>query len=141
MRLTEEGGMCYVIRQENGSFIIVDGGMGGNSYREHADLLFSILKEECQNHKPVIECWFITHFHSDHIDLASGFLLEYKDEIHSVTILSHIIQHLGKLWSSSDILTGLSCVAVFPDYLYILKIRELRQPLPLSFKAVALHLH
>ena len=67
--------------------------------------------------------------------------LEYKDEIHSVTILSHIIQHLGKLWSSSDILTGLSCVAVFPDYLYILKIRELRQPLPLSFKAVALHLY
>ncbi len=79
MQLTDEGGMCYVIRQENDSFIIIDGGMGGNSYREHADLLFSILKEE--NERPVIEGWFITHFHCDHIDLASGFLLEYKDEI------------------------------------------------------------
>lgn len=81
LQLSEIGGMSYVTRQRDGSFIIIDGGVAEETYEYNSKALLDHLKAGSQGKKPVIACWFITHFHLDHIDLAARFLVEYKDLI------------------------------------------------------------
>ncbi len=93
-------GMAYLITLANGNFIVIDG--GPRQREEHftkrlengewvdcdrdaeddCDKLYRLLCERTEKgKKPVIEAWFITHSHSDHVDLACDFLDKYKDEI------------------------------------------------------------
>jgi beta-lactamase superfamily II metal-dependent hydrolase len=81
LQLSEVGGMSYVIRQRDGSFIIIDGGVAEETYEYNKNALIAHLKRSSHEAKPVIAAWFITHFHLNHVDLAARFLVEYKDEI------------------------------------------------------------
>lgn len=59
----ENGGMCYIIRLENGKFVIVDSGQEDES----ADLIYEQLAEyNVLEGKPVIYAWIFTHWHGDH---------------------------------------------------------------------------
>lgn len=55
------GGMGYVIRLKDGSFIIYDGGLASS-----ADEILEILREACPDEKPLVRAWLITHLHNDH---------------------------------------------------------------------------
>lgn len=73
------GGMGYLIRLEDGSFIVIDGGWNDND----AKILYDLMLEQ----KPegmdglVITAWIITHAHIDHCGVYNGFVKHYKDEV------------------------------------------------------------
>ena len=64
IRTTERrlDGMCYVIRCDNGSTLVVDGGMDDGE----AELLIDFLKESSGTEIPVVDAGFFTHNHADH---------------------------------------------------------------------------
>ena len=62
-------GDSYVIRMKNGKFILVDGGMEQDA-RYLLDYLESLVPK---GEKPVIEGWFVTHGHNDHIGAFAAF--------------------------------------------------------------------
>lgn len=58
------GGMSYVIKLTDGSFIVIDGGYNTS---DDADNLYKLLKENTDDGKvPTISGWFISHLHEDH---------------------------------------------------------------------------
>ena len=64
-------GECYIIRLEDGRFIIVDGGFeadgDGDLPRKNGKRLYETLVEFTpEGMKPTVACWIITHAHSDH---------------------------------------------------------------------------
>lgn len=64
-------GMSYIMRTEEGSFIVIDGGWAGGG--EGAKIL-NILKEQNPHAgKPRVAAWILTHPHSDHIGAISEF--------------------------------------------------------------------
>ena len=78
-------GLTMVVQLADGSFIVIDGGIGQDSTTDQqaADLarLVSFLKEKTPNGgKPQIT-WMITHAHSDHIIIASRLLANHTDEV------------------------------------------------------------
>ena len=100
LRLTDDGGMSYVIFQEDESFIIIDGGMAFDSYEENERELLAYFKRTVGEKSPVIAAWFITHFHLDHIDFAARFLLEHKDD---VTVRLFAYNHPGHVESLREV--------------------------------------
>lgn len=74
------GGMCYAIHLPDDSFIVIDGGQadidGADSYTDNRNSLIRHLKAHSKSEKPVISAWFITHFHCDHVDMATRFIKE-----------------------------------------------------------------
>ena len=79
----ESGGMCYAIHLSDGTFIVIDGGEadsdGTMSYVENSMALKEHLRALSGEEKPVISAWFITHFHLDHVDMATRFIREEQD--------------------------------------------------------------
>ena len=70
-------GMSYVIRLDDGSFIVVD---GGHDNPVSAKNLYDILKAQAPNPENiVVAAWFISHDHNDHIGIFSSFIGKYKD--------------------------------------------------------------
>lgn len=84
LRLTDNGGMSYAVRLADGSFILIDGGEAdkcdSGSYDDNSRVLLGYLKRHSEG-KIKIACWLFTHFHYDHIDLATRFLREMRNEI------------------------------------------------------------
>ena len=75
----DNGGMSYVIRLSDGTFIVIDG-----AYRTEAEAnnLYSILKSNNPlGGKPVVSAWFITHAHIDHYGILSMFTSMYSDKV------------------------------------------------------------
>ena len=79
----DSSGMCYVIHLTDGTFIIIDGGeadaLGEGIYSFNSTALKRCLEKMSRGTKPVISAWFITHFHLDHVDLATRFIKEMGD--------------------------------------------------------------
>lgn len=61
MHQVPEYGNCYVIRLKNGHYIVNDGG-----FPDNIDPLLDALEQEAGG-KPVVEAWFVSHEHWDHI--------------------------------------------------------------------------
>ena len=81
-QLQMRGGMAYVAQLNDGSFIVIDGGeaVTEKCYQMNKKVLYNYLKARSDG-KIRIACWLITHFHSDHVDVAMRLLDECKDEI------------------------------------------------------------
>ena len=75
-------GMGFIIRLDDGSFIIIDGGMGDPDSVDSTRLL-NILKEQSPEgtEKPVIAAWIFTHCHGDHIGVFNTFSIDYHDQV------------------------------------------------------------
>ena len=60
-------GMGYAYRLSDGSFVIIDGGMG---YPEIIGPLSEKLKKLAGSDRVVVAAWFFTHIHADHVGAA-----------------------------------------------------------------------
>ena len=72
------GGMSYVMRVADGSFVVID---GGYNTEVEADNLYEHLKANTTDETPVISAWIITHPHGDHFGALQAFTPKYKDKV------------------------------------------------------------
>ncbi len=76
--VTNFGGMCYVVRLSDGSFIVVDGGQTA----ANADNLYSIMKKQSPDpDNIVIAAWVFSHDHGDHVGFFSQFCKQYSSKV------------------------------------------------------------
>ena len=75
-------GMGFIIRLADGSFCIIDGGMGDPDHVD-SNKLMNILRSQMPEgtDKPVIAAWLFTHLHGDHIGVFNCFSLDFHDQI------------------------------------------------------------
>ena len=75
-------GMGYVIRLRDGSFIVIDGGMGDPDHVD-SNKLMGILdaRKPADAEKPVIAAWIFTHLHGDHVGVFNCFSLDHHDDV------------------------------------------------------------
>ena len=74
----DEFGMSYLIRLQDGRFIIID---GGREYSQEADRLWKAICEQCANDKPTVAAWFLSHIHMDHMNCFNVFMEKYGESI------------------------------------------------------------
>ena len=79
-------GECYLIRCEDGRFIVYDGGYSGNesgvSPRNNAKNLYNTLvKYTPDGMKPTIAAWIFTHAHGDHSGVITDFAPAYSSYV------------------------------------------------------------
>lgn len=82
-QLQMHGGMAYVIQLCDGRFIVIDGGevINEGCYQMNKRVLYDYLQKRSSVDRIRVACWVITHFHSDHVDVAARFLREHRDEL------------------------------------------------------------
>ena len=78
-------GMSYLIRLCDGRFIMIDGGHA--EYEETEHLLETIEAQNVLNSKPIIEAWFITHWHDDHYFTMCDLMERFRDRVELRTLL------------------------------------------------------
>ena len=72
-------GMCYIMRLEDGSFIVMDGGHG---LQKNADRLYQILRKQAPDpDNIVIAAWIFSHSHSDHVGMFPYFTASYGKQV------------------------------------------------------------
>ena len=72
-------GMGYVIRLEDGSFIIVDGGY--NTKTHAANIYNTLVKQNGGEDNIVIAAWIFTHAHNDHVGAFKAFTEDYANKV------------------------------------------------------------
>ena len=73
----KEGGMSYVIRLTDGTFVVIDGGYGTD--KEARNLYATLFANNPLPGKPVISAWFITHLHADHYAVLGNMARRFGD--------------------------------------------------------------
>lgn len=73
---TRLDGMSYVIECDDGSLIVVDGGMD-----EDGEELYRYLKKLSGGSDPVVELWILTHAHADHYNAFMALAEAHYKEI------------------------------------------------------------
>ncbi len=75
-------GMGYIIRLADGSFCIIDGGMGDPDHVDSDKLMGILLQQKPADvEKPVIAAWIFSHLHGDHIGVFNCFSLDHHDDV------------------------------------------------------------
>lgn len=80
---TETQMMSYVLLNEKGQIAVIDGGNDGDG-----EALLAFLKK-LGGERPVIEKWFLTHFHGDHINALTHILREHETEVEIRRVYYH----------------------------------------------------
>ena len=76
-----QSGLAYLIRLENGKFIVIDGGTGTNDvYNQFEKAIFE--QSSAYTETPVIAMWIITHSHGDH----TGMLVTHYQKLNAKKI-------------------------------------------------------
>ena len=89
---TFDFGLSFVIRLEDGRFIIFDGGW---EERDYAERLMALLKKQCVTEKITIAAWIITHPHIDHYRCFISFAKKFENQ--------YVLQRLIYNFFDSDI--------------------------------------
>ena len=76
-------GMNFAFKLSDGRFIIVDGGEWRDADTNASDVkrFYNWLKENSNGKEIVIAAWFLTHHHSDHVNVAWKFEEMYGKEV------------------------------------------------------------
>ena len=83
-------GMSYVVTLEDGSFILFDGGTGGQNVGDPVNYLYDLLKalykdifdKDPSSTDPIhLAAWVITHSHGDHYGNACTFMNRYGNQV------------------------------------------------------------
>ncbi len=69
MQQVPEYGNFFIIQLKNGHFILNDGGWKDNDMRKITDILLSMVPE---GETPVVDAWFISHEHEDHMEFIGS---------------------------------------------------------------------
>ena len=70
-------GMSYVFQLESGHFFLIDGGFFTPG---EADRLYRFLRERSED-KPVIDGWFFSHAHQDHVGVFFDMMEEHREDL------------------------------------------------------------
>ncbi len=70
-------GMSYVFRLDSGHFFLIDGGFFTPG---EADRLYRFLCAQAEG-KPVIDAWFFSHAHQDHIGVFLDMMETHRDDV------------------------------------------------------------
>ena len=91
LQVTLIGTECgYIIRLTNGHFVIVDGGLKEYNY----DFIYEqLVAQNVLDGKPVIEAWFFTHPHTDHVGSYLQFAKTYSGNVELQSIVQHFPQY------------------------------------------------
>lgn len=81
-----QNGMCYLIRCEDGSFIVYDGGYSknetdGTPRNNYINIYNAIMQYTPDGVKQRISAWVFTHAHSDHAGAFVPFAKNYSEEV------------------------------------------------------------
>lgn len=78
-QITTVGTACaYVMRLQDGRFIVFDGGHTS----AHSKIVYdTICKQNVREGKPTVAAWFLTHGHVDHIGGLFNFIATYSDKV------------------------------------------------------------
>lgn len=81
-----QNGECYLIRGEDGRFVVYDGGFGSNSGgsipRNNIKRLYDTLVEYTPDGMtPTISAWVLTHAHADHVGAFYKFVETYSKKV------------------------------------------------------------
>ncbi len=94
-------GMCYIIKTASGRFFVID---SAHPYSVNDDIrICEFLKKQAGGRKPVVEGWFISHGHDDHIGKLTDILRYHKNEIDIRAIYYNLpsLEHRDKdYWST-----------------------------------------
>ena len=73
-------GMSYLVRLEDGTFVIIDGGYYSKEAAEH---LLDVMNEQKPEGvtKLVVSAWFLTHQDGDHVGLIDGFIKAHNKDL------------------------------------------------------------
>ena len=83
----QNGGMCYLFRAADGSFVILDGGY--NTRVEAFKIGNFLLEHTPKGQKPVVSGWFFTHIHGDHFGAFCAFSKFFADQVEVKAIYRH----------------------------------------------------
>lgn len=73
---------AFIIRLEDGRFLVIDGGLKKTNEKNNADLIYKyIVENNVLEGRPVIAAWLITHPHSDHVSAYSDFAQRYNNKV------------------------------------------------------------
>ena len=100
--VTDSHGMLYVIQAEDGSFVVIDGGL--NRGANKSTLLTYLKTNKPASHAKPHVTWILTPPHSDHIEMAMSFLESYSKEIH-LDMISFNFPDVDALTWASDYTT------------------------------------
>ncbi len=87
----EYSGMTFVIRLENGGFVIIDGGNGDGMWRYTYEAMRDLAPDPA---RVVIESWIFTHTHSDHIDAFLQYAAE-ADALGKAVVLKNVVANFA----------------------------------------------
>ena len=112
----DTAGMCYVIRLEDGSFIIVDGGYNTEA---HADNLYKVLEKQAEGRHIVIAAWIFTHAHADHAGTFIAFTEKYASGVTVESFIynfpSDVSVELGTSTDNGDAKAVKNAMAAYPN--------------------------
>ena len=69
-------GMGYILRSRTGKLLVIDGG-----HATDADLIIAMLKKLSGKEIPVVDGWFFTHMHADHVNAFLDIAQNKSDEL------------------------------------------------------------
>ena len=96
----QNSGMCYVIRLEDGRFIIYDG--GGNASEDHKKL-YELLESMNERQDGIhIAAWVITHEHWDHYANWVKFCNTYGKDVTVEYLIANVPDYAMAYYSNSD---------------------------------------
>ena len=79
MIMNYASGMCYVMRLEDSSFIVIDGGF---DHEPHADHIYELMKKQAADpDNIVVAAWIFSHDHGDHVPFFKIFCEKYADKV------------------------------------------------------------
>lgn len=73
-------GMSYIVQLADGSFVMIDGGLGLEGAAEY-QLEFLEAHKPMEHKKPRIAAWFFTHAHPDHVIVPVQLLERYGERL------------------------------------------------------------
>lgn len=97
---------CFIITTESGKVIVIDGGHRFSSLH-----LMKKLKEITGQEKPVVNAWFLTHLHEDHIDAFIEIQEKHAEELEIKKVYYNFTTDLA-----IQMREGPNCTRTFLDF-------------------------